>query len=205
MVSFTDERTLLWIGVALCLGAVTYLSLSQRQRDVVFRRLRLRGRRTSSAGTPPRSLSPDKKEPNNTPPKSTEYVTAFPPSIRDTLEEVVASLPEAQRKAAGDLEFDEQSWSDAVLRFDEDFRKCDPNKYVFTGVKVQEVRALGDFPDYSTLSGVPLPEAYPEHDIDKAFPRPYRPFRWTYHQTMCELLEALDASSEAVLTNLSQR
>lgn len=89
----------------------------------------------------------------------------------------------------GDLKFDEKNWSKDVLGFEDDFRKADPNKYIYTGHKVQEVRALGDFPDYSTLSGVPLPEPYPEHDITKALPRPYRPFRWAYHQTMCEYSE----------------
>lgn len=48
-----------------------------------------------------------------------------------------------------------------------------------------EIAAYGNFPDYATLSGVPLPKAYPELDIAKALPRPYRPFRWAYHQTMC--------------------
>lgn len=185
MVSWTDERTLLWIGLSLCVGIITYLSLSQKQKDIVFTRLRLRGRRASSANTPPRSLSPDKKEPVNSPLKSSEYVTAFPPLTRDALVQVKAALPKAQQDAMGDLSFDEKTWSKSVLDFDEDFRKCDPNKYIFTGYKVQEVRALGDFPDYSTLSGVPLPEPYHEHDITKARARPYRPFRWTYHQTMC--------------------
>lgn len=186
MGTLLDERTLLWVGVAICAGIITYLSLSQRQKDVVFRRLRLRGRRASSANTPPRSLSPDKKEPSNTPLKSSEYVNTFPPSIRENLEQVAANLPDDQRKAMGDLSFDETNWSKSVLDFDEDFRTADPNKYVFTGMKIQEVRGLGDFPDYSTLSGVPMPEPYLEHDIDKALPRPYRPFRWAYHQTMCE-------------------
>jgi hypothetical protein len=184
MSSFANDRALLWAGLTICLSVITYLSLSQRQKDVVFRRLKLRGRRASSATTPPRSLSPDKKEPSNAPPKTAEYVNTFPPLIRDTLAKVHAGMPPAQRKAVGDLGFDENNWSKSVLDFDEDYRVCDPDKYVFTGVKVQEVRGLGDFPDYSTLSGVPLPEAYPEHDINKALPRPYRPFRWTYHQTM---------------------
>jgi len=48
----------------------------------------------------------------------------------------------------------------------------------------EEIKALGDFPDYATLSGVPLPRPYHEFDINKALPRPYRPFRWAYHQTM---------------------
>ncbi|KAA8903333.1 hypothetical protein FN846DRAFT_780086 [Sphaerosporella brunnea] len=47
-----------------------------------------------------------------------------------------------------------------------------------------EIAAFGRFPDYAKLSGVPLPKPYPEFDIHKALPRPYRPFRWAYHQTM---------------------
>ncbi|KAL2436933.1 hypothetical protein ABEF95_015495 [Exophiala dermatitidis] len=184
MVSITDVNIWLYLSLAICLGAITYLSLSQRQKQVVFERLRLRGRRASSANTPPRSLSPDKKQPTNTPLKASEYVNSFPPLIRDSLAEVINKLPEDRRNALGDLEFDEKNWSKAILGFEEDFRTCDPNKYIYTGVKVQEVRALGDFPDYSVLSGVPLPTPYLEHDINKALPRPYRPFRWAYHQTM---------------------
>jgi hypothetical protein len=51
---------------------------------------------------------------------------------------------------------------------------------------VEDIEALGDFPDYATLSGIPLPEPYHDFDIKKAKPRPYRPFRWAYHQTMCK-------------------
>jgi hypothetical protein len=54
------------------------------------------------------------------------------------------------------------------------------------GFSTDDIKALGDFPDYATLSGVPLPRPYPEFDIKKAIPRPYRPFRWAYHQTMCK-------------------
>lgn len=39
-------------------------------------------------------------------------------------------------------------------------------------------------PNYFKLSGVPPPKPLPHFDIDKAKPRPYRPFRWEYHQTM---------------------
>jgi hypothetical protein len=47
--------------------------------------------------------------------------------------------------------------------------------------------------DYFQLSGVPRPKALPNFDIDKARPRPYRPFRWQYFQHMCK------ASPNAVL------
>ncbi|KII88722.1 hypothetical protein PLICRDRAFT_41940 [Plicaturopsis crispa FD-325 SS-3] len=39
-------------------------------------------------------------------------------------------------------------------------------------------------PDYFKLCNMPLPTPLPDFDIDKARPRPYRPFRWEYHQTM---------------------
>lgn len=38
-------------------------------------------------------------------------------------------------------------------------------------------------PDYAALTGVPLPQPL-EIDISQSKPRPYRPFRWQYHQTM---------------------
>ncbi|XP_006458276.1 hypothetical protein AGABI2DRAFT_63838 [Agaricus bisporus var. bisporus H97] len=38
--------------------------------------------------------------------------------------------------------------------------------------------------DYFALTGVLPPKPLPDFDIDKALPRPYRPFRWKYHQTM---------------------
>ena len=40
-------------------------------------------------------------------------------------------------------------------------------------------------PDYAKLTGVPVPRPLYHFDIDRAKPRPYRPFRWEYHQTMC--------------------
>lgn len=43
-----------------------------------------------------------------------------------------------------------------------------------------------EFPDYFKLSGVPLPEPLVNFSVNEAKPRPYRPFRWPYHQTMCE-------------------
>ncbi|GES64239.1 HRQ family protein [Aspergillus terreus] len=65
-----------------------------------------------------------------------------------------------------------------------DYRTAQDGTYTPTGFSVAEIKELGDFPDYAALSGVPLPGAYHEFDIEKALPRPYRPFRWSYHQTM---------------------
>ncbi|KAG8166854.1 hypothetical protein KVR01_002543 [Diaporthe batatas] len=57
--------------------------------------------------------------------------------------------------------------------------------YTPTGFSTHDIRALGRFPDYSVLTGVPYPKPHgPEFDIKKATFRPFRPFRWPYHQTM---------------------
>lgn len=61
------------------------------------------------------------------------------------------------------------------------------NLFTPTGFSTEDIRALGRFPDYSVLSGTRNPQPYGDHfDINKAIFRPFRPFRWTYHQTMGE-------------------
>jgi hypothetical protein len=184
MASFINEPTLLYVGLAVSITFITYLSLSQRQKDIVFERLSLRGRRSSNADTPPRSLSPE-KDPSNSQPNASEYVNTFPPLTRENIPEAAAELPEDRRMVLESSTFDEKNWTKSILGWEEDFRIADPERYIYTGYKIKEIRALGNFPNYSALSGIPLPEAYTEHDINKALPRPYRPFRWAYHQTMC--------------------
>lgn len=181
-----DEKKLLWIGVALCVSTITYLSLSQRQRDVIAQRLLLRGRRSSSADTPPRSLSPEKKVPTNAAPKTNEYAAVFPPSQRDLLRDIAPTLSSAQREKLGSLDFNEKTFENNIIGWEEDFRTCDESKYIASGFSVNEIKAIGDFPDFELLTGVPNPDPYKEFDINKAVPRPYRPFRWPYHQTMCK-------------------
>lgn len=57
--------------------------------------------------------------------------------------------------------------------------------YTPTGFSTQDIKQLGRFPDYAALSGVRDPNPVPENwDISKAKFRPYRPFRWGYHQHM---------------------
>lgn len=59
------------------------------------------------------------------------------------------------------------------------------NQYTPTGFSTQDLRALGRFPDYSVITGTRYPKPYGSHfDIKKAIFRPFRPFRWNYHQTM---------------------
>ena len=57
--------------------------------------------------------------------------------------------------------------------------------YTPTGFSTQDIKTLGRFPDYSLLSGVRHPQPCPpEFDIKRAIFRPFRPFRWQYHQHM---------------------
>jgi flagellar basal body rod protein FlgB len=181
-----EEIYLLILGIAFCLTAITYLALSQKQREVLFRRLRLRGRRASSATTPPRSLSPEKKAPI-TVQSPTEYIDSFPGSRREALARVMEMIPQANKGNVVDLEAEKSMTSDMMMPYEANYVEVDGSKHTPTGFSVGEIKGLGDFPDYAELSGVPLPEPYHDFDVTKALPRPYRPFRWAYHQTMCML------------------
>jgi hypothetical protein len=51
--------------------------------------------------------------------------------------------------------------------------------YTPTGFTEQQINALGRFPDYALLSGVPHPEpCHQTWELSKATFRPFRPFRW---------------------------
>ena len=179
-----NQTFLLLLGVGFCLSTITYLALSQKQRAIFFSRLRIRGRKTSCATTPPRSLSPEKKVPNNVS-SSTDYVDSFPPSQRATLAKVGETLPPERRRKLGGEGVDPTVFARSLMPFTSNYVECEESKYTPTAFSVEEIKALGNFPDYAELSGVPLPEPYVDFDIEKALPRPYRPFRWAYHQTMC--------------------
>lgn len=179
-----EEIYLLVLGIVFCLSTITYLALSQAQRDILFKRLRLRGRRASSANTPPRSLSPGKKGQVSVP-SPTEYMESFPGSRREALARVMQMIPQASRGNLVGLETEQSMTSDNMMPYEANYMEVDESKYTPTGFSVGEIKVLGDFPNYAELSGVPLPKPYTNFDIDKARPRPYRPFRWSYHQTMC--------------------
>lgn len=173
---------LAWLLITAFVASSAYFLVSQKgKRDIVLDRLHISRRRVSGAKTPPRSLSPSKKqvqgltEPN--------YVDTFPPSRRPALAEL-DDLPSSRSS------FDQPSdvrpdWSNNMVPMGTSYLDAEDSMYMPCGFSIKEIKALGDFPDYSTLSGVPLPTPYPEFDIQKAIPRPYRPFRWAYHQTMC--------------------
>lgn len=170
-------------GCVLFAATIVFLALDSKRREAVLDRLAIRRRRVTGSLTPPRSLSPEKQGlPPNKPPSTPDYSDTFPPHRREAL-------------AGLQLNGDGES-SDALSKLPPDYTKRVPSEDVCnidrlckhvtaTGFTVDEIKRLGDFPDYAALSGVPLPQEYEVFDIAKAKPRPYRPIRWAYHQTMC--------------------
>jgi hypothetical protein len=180
-----DDRLLLLLSIVFSVSTITYLVLGQKQRDVLFRRLRLRGRRTSAATTPPRSLSPEKKAAVS-PTAPAEYMYSFPPSRRDALATAMSVMPHFEGDKRVEIDTEKTMNADMMIPFESSYTDVDDTKYTPTGFSVGEVKSLGNFPDYAELSGVPLPRPYLNFNLEQALPRPYRPLRWSYHQTMCK-------------------
>lgn len=195
-----SDHFMIYLAIAVLLSNIALLVLTKSQKEVLYARVSswapavARGRRISSASTPPRSLTPEKKVPNNASPPA-EYKDIFPPSTREALLKVAESLSTSRKKKIGVEEIDREEFTKNIIPFEADYRECAPSTYTPMEISMAEIKALGDFPDYSTLSGVPLPEAYMEFQIEKALPRPYRPFRWAYHQTMGMLVSRKLADS----------
>lgn len=178
------EQLYLLIGLASLLSTVIYVVISRQRRNIVLSRLSFRGRKASEARTPPRSLSPDKK----TGPPVANVFDAYPPSCRDTLASLAATYPEPAQKTLLKASPSPEVFAKSQLPMEENYAEADGSKYLPCGFSVDDIKALGDFPDYSALSGVPMPEPYKEFKAETALPRPYRPFRWNYHQTMCKFI-----------------
>ena len=184
MAGLEDHHIYAVIGIVLSAGLVLLLNKHQRDKLFAYICTSSRGRRISTSKTPPRSLSPEKKVPNNNPP-SVDYKDILPPSVRETLVTTAESLSIDQKLNLKGNGIDSTVFRKSIIPFTADYRECGHSTYTPTEVSIKEVKALGDFPNYAELSGVPLPEAYEEFKIDTAIARPYRPLRWTYHQTMC--------------------
>jgi hypothetical protein len=179
---------LLSLGAIFLLSSVAALTSSKARRDAVLERLHIHRRRNSGASTPPRSISPGKKtSATSSLPPPMDHLKTFPPSRRTVLSEIAEQAsPEGREiftRTEPSLDFLLKEPLPITQSYD--FRNDDP-KYTPTGFSTAEIKAMGDFPAYDILSGVPLPKPYENFDPVKALPRPYRPFRWTYHQTMCE-------------------
>ena len=183
------------IFLALCaaLICIYFAVVLQHRRAVSVKQLSSwkpvlpRARRLWTSKASPRSLSPQRKVPDNVPP-SVEYRNVFPPSQRDTLQLVAGNYPESARTKLLKSRLSELELRKNLIPLTADFRECGPSFCTPTGFLIEEIEALGDFPNYAELSGVPLPEPYSNFKIETAIARPYRPFRWAYHQTMCKIL-----------------
>ncbi|TVY73464.1 hypothetical protein LSUE1_G005445 [Lachnellula suecica] len=177
------------LGAIFVLSSLAILVVGKRQRAAVLDRLQFHRRRASGASTPPRSFSPDKTPTDSKASSSIssipDYINAFPPSRRSVLAELAKTASPENAKvllAEGpDLEILVKDALPTTRAYD--LQNASP-KYTPTGFSTAEIKAMGDFPAYDVLSGVPLPLPYENFDPTKAVPRPYRPFRWAYHQTM---------------------
>lgn len=188
-----SNEWLLPLAAVISFASISVFAFSKTHRSALLNRLRIRRRRTSGASTPPRSFSPnlkslgttDRKEPPQPSVLGSDFVKTFPPSRRSALLELTETAsPSKQDILIGPEPTLEVLQKDALPTTYAYNLDHGATKYTPTGFSVAEIKALGDFPAYDILSGVPLPQPYQNFDPDKALPRPYRPFRWNYHQTM---------------------
>lgn len=155
------------LALGVCVLLIAYLASSETQRQAMLERFLL-GRPQYVNVEAERAPLPSSKPIS---PCRSEYATTFPPPQRHLLE-------------TPDVDLDEADFKDKLVGFEEDYLACSSNKFLPSGLRIHEVQALGDFPDFSRLTGVPHPQPYNGFGIDRALPRPYRPNRWPYHQTM---------------------
>jgi len=182
--SILQDHWLPALGILFLLSSCATLATNKRQRDAVLERLHFQRRRASGASTPPRSFSPSKKASSATS-GNPDYSTTFPPSRREVLPELAKTLPAANAKILLKTEPSVDFLLKNSLPMTQSYAiESDVLKYTPTGFSTAEVKAMGDFPAYDILTGTPLPQAYQNFEPAKALPRPYRPFRWAYHQTM---------------------
>lgn len=159
-----------WAGALMVVLTGLYLALDRKRSKPIFSRIRRC--RPLTAETPPRSILLGKRPRS---PESPDYANVLPPQQREALGKILGEVQHVE----------EEEVLQHILPMDTSYETCQEEKYTPTGFSVQEVRELGDFPDYAELGGVPLPQPYHKFDINKSLARPYRPFRWVYHQTMC--------------------
>ena len=172
-------RTLVTVcfGLLLLLGSLFVISVSKSTRETVFNRIGIYKR--SSKGQLYQTIEKH-GQPSNEVESNANCSDVLPPSRRHMLEQLSPSdanlaknferFPLDYSKQVPDKEtIEEHHWADHVTP---------------TGFTVEEIKQLGDFPDYAKLSGVPLPSAYTDFDLTLAEARPYRPLRWGYYQTM---------------------
>ncbi|KAI5361853.1 hypothetical protein Slin15195_G055040 [Septoria linicola] len=167
---------LTWLVATVSLGYFTYFFTN----GTVRKRLLL-SFNVKTAGTPRRGSGLDTNTASAFYQDNT-YASAFPPNRRHASRLLNSSPATQEDQSSDDLE------SRQALQLSPTTDTANQKKHLHhltaTGFSLRDILELGDFCDYATLSGIALPCAYHEFDIDKALPRPYRPFRWAYHQTM---------------------
>lgn len=167
---------------ALTLGALALLAVlsagllvSRRQGIIALRFLPHR----SSSAYPAAAVSETYKPKHD--PRLGDAASVFPPLRRTALAQLLPPAATATRRP-------EPTPAELRARQLPTTRTPDlarDGQLTPTGLTTEEIRALGPFPDYAALSGVPAPQPVgPDFDIAKAVFRPFRPFRWAYHQTM---------------------
>ncbi|KAK5108773.1 hypothetical protein LTR62_007833 [Meristemomyces frigidus] len=184
MISLHFELLAAALGL-LCIYLGGFRILNNEQRTAIIDRFCLRRKRAAPTITPPQSLSLDKQGlPTHLPLLGRSHSDAFPPSRRHVLEELSPHVLKGYDSVVGELTTNDKAyghcWPDSE---DVDADEC-ADYVTATGFTVREIKDLGVFPDYAELSGISLPSPYTDFDINKAVARPYRPFRWAYHQTM---------------------
>jgi hypothetical protein len=190
------ESLLLPLGAAFVISCVTLLLVRSERRDIILERFSLQRRRDSTCKTPPRSLSPVKQRSQSL--SENDYSTTLPPSRRSSLVELDPETPFGWPGAVSHLV------PNRMLPIDRSYLDVDNDLHTPCGFSIAEIKALGDFPNYAALSGVPLPTPYHDFNIEKALPRPYRPFRWAYHQTMCTCANSTHIFSLTVAAALTK-
>ncbi|KAL1605165.1 hypothetical protein SLS60_004708 [Paraconiothyrium brasiliense] len=168
---------LLLLGAVFVVSSALFILLKKGRREVFLNRLHWERRRFSGSKTPPRSLSPTKEDNSSAP----NYSDVYPPSRKIALADIPGFAEKLGRSQEDVIVSAAKRESVPLTTELHDAKKtmCTPCEFT-----VEEIDALGDFPDYAMLSGIPLPKPYLNFDIKTAKPRPYRPFRWAYHQTM---------------------
>ena len=168
-------------GFVFTLLFLLHLSRGRQIRNAVLKQHRLPVKSTNGAATPPGSTLLGKEKTSQP-----AYHELFPPHRREALADLQSDALEGAGRSA--MELSQLPPDHSKLVPDKACSNTDDllHHTTATGFTVEEIRRLGDFPDYATLSGIPLPKAYHDFNIDTALSRPYRPFRWPYHQTMCK-------------------
>ena len=182
----TVKMWFLYLGIAFTILCLVDLAVNTSHRRLVLSRLGILTGEATTSLTSTYSLS-TKEHDTNARNVQTEqsYHELLPPHRRASLADLSSDSLKGPGKSAKELSGEPPDYS--TLTPDKAICNTDDllHHTTATGFTVEEIRRLGDFPDYATLSDIPLPNEYKGFNITTAMPRPYRPYRWPYHQTMC--------------------